>query len=147
VNGDPETGELVRTLIEEDRRESAPLREILGRLADRRGDLEPLWRFLAIKELHDRAAAACRERAAGQRRLSWRLIRVLFLFAIAGGVGFIAWGGPRGFEAAIFFLCGGTVFYLLVQALLALRGRADATAVRQVEEACRRDYAELEERL
>ncbi len=119
------------------------LPDLLTELAERRKDLAPLARILALKETEDRARMAVLDRERWFRSFSWKMITALFMFGVLGMMFFILWGGDQAFLASIFFIAGGASFYLLVQAMASWRSRHDQKALTEIRERCRGELAAL----
>ncbi len=131
--------------------ESAPRRfpEVLGDFAAFHDTREHEWwaRLFAILETADRARIAHLDRSQWHRQFSTKLVRVLIFFGFLSGAGFLLWGGEEAFLPCVFFLGGGTAFYLLSQTLAQLRSRKNDEALREVETRCRSELQELSQRI
>ena len=137
--------ELVRNLVAEER---DPDRKNARRLTDAIADLEDtehalLGRFLAIKELEDRARVAYLDRTSWHRQLSWRLVRAVFFFGILSGVLFVIFGNDATIDAAIWFIGGGAGYYLCAQIVTLGRARVDERGLKAAEQRARTDFDEL----
>lgn len=132
---------LLRDWLQSEGPEGERLAKRLAELAERGGDWAPLARYLAAKEKEEKALLAFGERERWHRTFSWRMVTALFAFGGAALVGFGAWGGQAAFRAAIFFVFGGTSYYLLAQAMATWSSRRDRRALEKIREECR---AELE---
>ena len=137
--------ELVRSLIAEERADG---RQATRRLNDAIADLadtehELLGRFLAIKEVEDRARVAYLDRTNWHRKLSWRLVRAVFFFGVLSGVMFVIFGNDATIEAAIWFIGGGAGYYLCAQIVTLGRARADERGLKVAEERARADLDAL----
>lgn len=138
ASGEPSA--LLARLLDEER-SGRRLGDVLADL--RREFPEGLVAYLEAKEAEDRARVAAADREHWHRRLSWRLVQMVLLFGVVSLVVFALWGGQRGFEGAIFFVAGGTTYYLFAQTAVAARGRADRRALEAALERARARYREL----
>lgn len=143
----PDDRRLLLDWLKAEEQEGYRLSTLLAELSEKRHDLTPLVRYLAIKETEERALAAVKERERWFRSFSWRLVGALFAFGAAGMLLFVFWGGEEAFLASLFFFAGGASFYLLVQAMATWRSRGDQKALGEIRERCRRDLEALRQEL
>lgn len=127
--------------------EGRRLAALLAELAEKGGDAAPLARYLAIKDKEEKAMLALLERERWHRSFSWRMVTALFAFGVVAFMGFVAWGGEPAFLAAIFFVAGGTTYYLLAQAMATWSSRRDRQALAGIRERCRKELEELRREL
>ncbi len=129
--------------LKEEEREGRRLPALLAELQEKRIELAPLARYLAIKEAEERALRAELEREAWFRSFSLRLVTSLFVFGFLALAAFALAGGEGAFRAAIFFMAGAASYYLVAQALATWRGQRDQKKLRAIRERCQKELEEL----
>ncbi len=138
-----ENRRLLLEWLKQEEREGKRLPALLAELQEKRIELAPLARYLAIKEGEERALRAELEREAWFRSFSLRLVTSLFVFGFLGLAVFALIGGERAFRTAIFFVAGAASYYLVAQALATWRGQRDQKKLRAIRERCQKELEEL----
>ena len=143
----PDNRKLLLEWLGEEEREGQRLAARLAELREKRSELAPLARYLAIKEAEERALRAELEREAWFRSFSLRLVTSLFVFGFLALAVFALVGGEGAFRAAIFFTAGAASYYLVAQALATWRGQRDQKKLRAIQERCQMELQELRREL
>ncbi len=117
----PDDRQLLRQWLNREGDKPGRLSTILQELSAKRKDLEPHFRFLIIKAEEEQTRRALADREKWHHSLSFRLISLLFGITGVALIGFVWWGEPEAFNAAVFFFGGCMVYYLAVQLLVSLR--------------------------
>lgn len=141
----PDNRKLLREWLREEEREGRRLPALLAELREKRIELAPLARYLAIKEAEERALRAELEREAWFRSFSLRLVTSLFVFGFLALAVFALLGGDGAFRGAIFFIAGAASYYLVAQALATWRGQRDQKKLQAIRERCQKELQELRE--
>ena len=139
----PDDRRLLLEWLEQEAAKPSPLADRLQQFGERRKDLEPLARFLLSKESEERVRRALADRERWHRSLSFRLISLLFGITGLALLGFVWWGEPQAFTAAVFFFGGCIVYYLAVQLLVSLRSRRATKAWQEAQRKFREELAAL----
>ncbi len=138
-----ENRRLLLEWLKQEEREGKRLPALLAELQEKRIELAPLARYLAIKEVEERALRAELEREAWFRSFSLRLVTSLFVFGFLALAVFASIGGEGAFRTAIFFLAGAASYYLVAQALATWRGQRDRKKLQAIQERSRKELEEL----
>ena len=143
----PDDRRLLLKWLEQEAEKPVPLTDWLRQLGEQRQDLEPLARFLRSKETEERIRRALADREKWHRSLSFRLISLLFGITGLALLGFVWWGEPQAFTAAVFFFGGCMTYYLAVQLLVSLRSRRATKAWEEAQRKFREELAALKAEL
>ena len=117
----PDDRRLLREWLRREADKPGRLADALRELSEQRKDLEPHFRFLIVKAEEEQTRRALVDREKWHRSLSFRLISLLFGITGVALIGFVWWGKPEAFNAAVFFFFGCMAYYLAVQLLVSLR--------------------------
>jgi hypothetical protein len=110
--------EKLKQILERELAAPGSAADALESLGEALPDLEPVTRFLKLKDEQHRHAFYVKSQHFWFRRLGWRLMRPLFVLAVVSAVGMaLLWKGDPTVPLAL-FLAGAASFYVLLQVFI-----------------------------
>lgn len=119
------------------------LGDVLGRIREERPDLSTLLQFLSLKDHHHRHAFYVKSGHVFLRRLGWRLMRPLFLLALAAAGVALLQRTLDPTEALSLFLGGAASLYVLLQVFLHRWAWKDMKKLASIEAEYRKNLTRL----
>ena len=140
-----ESAQRLAALLEREAAEPASWKELGSALADLPSGAV-LEEFLRAKEERERAAWFVEGEALWFQKLTWRLMRPLFLVAVLGAVGFALQRAVDPTLGIALFLFGAAAYYVTVQFLSHFWLRADRKRLAEIDRRYRERLEALRER-
>ena len=143
----PEARRQLRALIEreqDDPREPARLQE---EVREQFPDLEPALRLLALKDEEHRTAFYVRSESVWYRRFGFRMMRPLFLVAVAAAAGFLLQQAVDPALGLACFAAGAFAFYVVLQVFAWRWSRQDERKLAELHDRYRQRLERLADEL